>query len=172
MKKNNLTFLLLVFLSAVTSSWAQKNSYKLPEDLADEKIIFLEFESIQNDVNMPYAQRKRNSHRNTVSVDANKYSKLGVTYYPFGYTISNRSEYFNLTSAGYKYVLENDMMNSYNNGEHIDAGRNKLFSSPMYIMDLGTGERFELFNVTQDEIYDYEGIMKDFVKLVRKAYDK
>jgi len=172
MKKINLTFLLFVFLNAVTGSWAQKNSYNIPDDLEQEKIIFLEFESIENDVNMPYAQRKRNSHRNTVSVDANKSLKIGATYYPFGYVISNRSEYFNLSTAGYKYVLENDMMNSYNNGEHIDAGRNKLFSSPMYIMNLATGERFELFSVTQDEIYDYEDIMKDFVKLVRKTFDK
>lgn len=162
----------MFLLIGTNAANAQKNTNLLPKDLENEKVIFLEYERIENDVNMPYAQRKKNSHRNKVSITANKELKLHATYYPFGYIISNRSEYHNLVDRGFKYVLENDMMNSYNYGENVNAGTNTIYTSSMYLKDLETGERFELFSVKQHLIYNYEDIMKKFCKLVNKEYDK
>ncbi|MDH5476006.1 MAG: hypothetical protein OEX22_09975 [Cyclobacteriaceae bacterium] len=162
---------LFVFLSISTLVCrGQKKAFVLPTDLKTEKVIFLEYEHIKNDVNMPYAQRKRNSHRNVISIEANKELALEATYYPFQYIISNRSEYYTLIKKGYKYVLENDMMNSYNYGENVDAGKNKLFSSTMYLKDLNTGKRYDLFMVTQDIVYEYGTIMKKFRKIIQKEF--
>lgn len=149
----------------------QKKANLLPNDLASEKIIFFEFEHIENDVNMPYAQRKRISHRNVISKQANKELAIEATFYPFQYIISNRSDYFKFIDNGYKYVLENDMMNSYNYGENISPGKHKLFSSTMYLKDLTTGKRYELFSITQDIVYEYATIMKKFNKIVKKEYN-
>ncbi|MDH5365817.1 MAG: hypothetical protein OEW67_02465 [Cyclobacteriaceae bacterium] len=147
---------------------SQKKVVVLPDDLTTEKIIFLKYEQIENDVRMPYAQRKRISHRNLISKQANKELELEATYYPFQYIISNRSDYFKFINNGYKYVLENDMMNSYNNGESIEPGKHKLFSSTMYIKDLTTGKRYDLFSITQDEVYEYASIIKKLNKIIKK----
>lgn len=172
MKPHHLIVLCTWLLLGTQLCTAQrKNERLLPEDLNSEKVIFLEYERIENDVNMPYAQRKRNSHRNSLSIKSNKELKLEATYYPFDYVISNRSDYFELIDQGFKYVLENDMMNSYNHGENVSAGTNTIYTSTMYLKDLTTGKRYELFPVKQHLIYEYGSIMKSFCKLVKKEYD-
>lgn len=170
MRPVNFILLIAFVINFIPNSIAQKKAPLLPADLTTEKVIFLAYERIENDVNMPYAQRKRNTYRNKASIDANKELKLQATYYPFGYVISNRSDYHQLINSGYKYVLENDMMNSYNYGENIEAGTNTIYTSTMYLKDLSTGKRYELFSVKQHLIYEYGTIMKRFCKLIKKEY--
>lgn len=153
-----------------TSLYAQKSEL-LPEDLNSSKVIFLKYEQIENDPRQPYSLRQQISHRNKISVEANRQLKLGASYYPYDYVLSTRSEYFDLKEQGYKYVLENDLMNAYNNGEVVEAAGNKIYAANMYLMDLETGKRFELFTVKQHNIYDYDMIMKKFCKIVKKEFD-
>ena len=75
------------------------------------------------------------------------------------------------TKNAYKWPEPTPVVNSYNYGESINAGSNSIFAAPMYIKNLETGERFELFSVKQHIIYDYEAIMKQFVKIVKKNYE-
>ena len=169
LKKSNI--LLVALLLSFTIVRSQDTTEGLPDDLNTTKVIFLKYEQIEGDPNIPYAQRKRNKERNALSLQANKELKLRAYDYPFDYKISDRSTYYNLVEEGYKYVLENDMMNAYNYGEVVSAGGGRIFASSMYLKDLKTGKRFELFVIKQDMVYDYDKIMKLFIKMVEKEYE-
>ena len=171
MKTSHLLIITITFLLFPVAAMAQKSVEGLPDDLDTEKIIFLKYEQIEGDHNIPYAQRKRNKERNILAGHANKALKVEAKKYPFSYIISNRSEYAKFAQEGYKYVLENDMMNAYNYGEVVSAGSQKIFAAPMYLREIATGKRYELFTIKQNVVYEYAKIMKKFNSMVRKEYD-
>ena len=119
--KNNKT-LLIIFVSvlAYNMAWCKGNIQQevkikgLPKDLNKEKIIFLEYEQIPIEQNTPRKFAKMYKFRNEAAIEANRQLHEAVKNYPFEYVISKRSEYKELIDKGYRYVLENDMMEKYN----------------------------------------------------------
>ena len=164
-----LVFPFFVFAPLVPCS--AQSSKTLPNDLSESKVIFLEYEHIHNNYETPYAMRKKNNYRNTLASKANHELRTEAKYYPFEYKVAKRSDYKNLMEKGYDYILENDMMEAYNNGEQVDAGANKIYSAPMYLLHIKTGIRYELFDVKQTAVYEYGKIIRRFCKLVKDEFN-
>lgn len=165
---------LLISLSIVLlfdSAFAQNTFSGYPEDLPVEKIIFLEYDQLEITEDLKKSLKKTYEHRNVKAKTANAQLKeLVDNGYRFDYMIAKRSDIDNLKEEGYKYVLENDMMKSYNNGESTYAGANSSYVSDMYILDLSNGDKYFIFQIGQSYVYFYKGIMKKFLKQVNKEF--
>ena len=166
-------YYLLFFLTIISFNklYSQKEIKDLPNDLNKETIIFLEYETLEIDKKMPWTQRHMYKVRNELSVGANAQLNEYSKDYPFNYVISKRSEYKDSLIKTCRYLLENDLMESYNNGVNNYAGRGVQYTSPMYVRDLKTGDKYILFDVPSNHCYIYKGIIKDFIKIVKKKYN-
>jgi hypothetical protein len=99
----------------------------------------------------------------------NKALREEVKKYPFKYTVASRSKVRELKQKGYKYVLENDMMNGYNSGDPMFRPFEKYIAA-FYVMDLQTGKKYFLFTISQNFAYRYDYTMDKFVDKVSKKY--
>jgi hypothetical protein len=161
--------LILFFISFINAN-AQKQMVGYPNDLDKEIIIFLEYEQIPIDEKMSWAQKHMYKSRNNLAPQSNQELRKKVADYPFKYVISSRSVYKDSLVKTCKYVLENDMMEAYNNGVNLYAGMHAQYESPMYIKDLQTGTKYILFSINSNEAYYYTGIMKKINKQVKKKF--
>jgi hypothetical protein len=165
----------LLFLIALTlplSTLAQEKINGLPDDLDKTKIIFLEFEMLPVGPEIHPRSRKFFMKRNEVLDKNNKMLKEEVLNYPFTYTISKRSEYKKLLNEGYKYVLESDMLQAYNSGDGVYAGGNSKYVSSMYLLDIASGDTYNLFTIEQSHMTRYGMIISKFIKKVNRDYKK
>jgi len=186
-KRLNLLFILLL-VSPVISVYAQKEIKGLPADLDKETIIFLEYEQLPIDKKMKRMERHMYKTRNKNAITSNKMLAKKVPDYPFNYVVSRRSEYKDSLAKTCRYVLENDLMTAMNDGVNLFNGYSASYkatrnsgtktygnkfatsSSPMYILDLKTGDKYLLFKINTNETYYYKGIMKKLLKRIKKKY--
>mgnify|MGYP003660494319 CR=1 FL=1 len=126
-------------------SHAQKEYKGIPEDLAQEKIIFLNYEPINISDERPRSKEDR--------------------------YIRDRKEQHNMAAeqAGYKYVLECNCFNNERLTKSPESG--VLLIYDFYIKDLTTGDIYLLFDLDEMKVYDYRLIMKKLNKLVNKSMD-
>jgi hypothetical protein len=160
-----IAFLLTLALCGYVS-FAQTERKGIPTDLKQEKIIFLEYEQIPIDPAWSKFLSGGFERRNKEALKANAMLAKRVKDYPYASIISRRSEYKSVQGA--KYVLESEVMKALNNGEQV-GGLNKTYYSMVYVYDLTTGDRYELFKLTEDRAYDYNWIMDKFITSVNKA---
>lgn len=152
---------------------AQREYKGLPDDLNDQKIIFLNYEPIsisdenaKGDVEKYILTRKK--QHNKATEQANDYLKVAAINYPFKYALASHSSYENLVSAGYKYVLE---CNSFDNERLMTSPESGvLLIYDFYIKDLTTGDIYILFHLDEMKVYDYRLIMKKLIKLTNKKF--
>ena len=138
----------------------------LPENLMIETIVFLEYEELYIDDDMYNSMKKMYKKRNGYTIRANKELHAVVENYPFDYVISNRSEAKTWVEKGYKYVYDCPIMTAYNDGENLYAGTNTNYVAMMYVYDLTTGDKYEVFKLKDNLSYHYKYIMN---KLINKA---
>lgn len=165
------TFLLITFLTFILKSYCQNVYDGIPDNLNAETIIFLEYEQLDVEKAVDKSHKRMFKFRNEMSILANEQLNTYAKEYPFKYVISRRSEYKDSLSKTCRYVLDNELMENYNNGINNYAGYKKEFYSPMYILDLKTGDRYNLFNLYSKQGYNYKGIIKAFSKKVRKKFN-
>lgn len=167
-----IVFLLIVFTVSTLSlsqGICQKTHKGLPDDLDSEKIVFLSFEQLDTDPRMQKRILKYYEESNKKSKEANEMLIQHAKDYPFEYRISERATYKELRQQGYKYVLNNLLMEEYNNGTPA-MGSGIIYYSPLYIENIETGDRYELFDIKQIFVYRYDIIMKKFIKEVNQKF--
>jgi hypothetical protein len=161
--------LVLVFALMAFVTYSQKDMKGVPANLKDEKIIFLEYEQIPIDPSWPKILSYNFERRNKEAIKANDMLAKRVKDYPYASIISRRSEYKSLATQGVRYVLESEIMKALNNGEQV-GGLNKTYYAMVYVYDLTTGDRYELFKLTESRAYDYNWIMDKFISTVKKTF--
>jgi hypothetical protein len=161
--------LLPVFILSSLSSFSQKNENGLPDDLNVESIVFLKFDSMYLEPGLSKAKQRDIRWRNDMGTKGNEALMEEVKKYPFKYTVASRSQLKDLSEKGYKYILENDMMNGYNSGDPMFRPFEK-YVAPFYVMDLQTGKKYFLFTISQTFAYRYDYTMGKFVEKVIKKY--
>lgn len=154
--------------------YAQEEYKGIPEDLAQEKIIFLNYEPINISDERPRSKedryiRERKEQHNMAAEQANDYLRTSALDYPYKYAIANHSTYKNLVEAGYKYVLECNCFNNERLMKSPESG--VLLIYDFYIKDLTTGDIYLLFDLDEMKVYDYRLVMKKLNKLVNKSMD-
>jgi hypothetical protein len=77
-----------------------------------------------------------------------------------------------LAEKGYKYVLECDLMESYNNGLQMPYAENVKYSSPVYLRDLTTDVRYELYTISTLTLPRYGYILASFNRKVKREFKK
>jgi hypothetical protein len=163
---------IIILSFSVCNLYSQKECQGLPSDLNKETIIFLEYELLPIDETLSGPVKNMYKVRNNNAPVANGQLNEQAKEYPFRYVISKRSVYKDSLASTCRYVLENEYMEAYNNGVNLNYEMNSASVSPMYIKDLKTGDKYELFNINAGEAYYYTGIMKKFVKAVKKEYNQ
>ena len=164
-----LFFLPVIVLCSLSTSIAQKDENGLPDDLNVESIVFLKFDSMFLEPGSSKAQQRDIRWRNEMGTRGNKALMEEVKRYPFKYTIASRSELAALSQKGYKYILENDMMNGYNSGDPMFVPFEKYIAA-FYVMDLQNGKKYFLFTISQGFAYRYDYTMNKCVDKVIKKY--
>ena len=170
MKNVNTLFTLACFLLFSVAVSAQKK--KLPEDLNVEKIVFFEYEELPIEDGMKNMVKRMYTKRNKYGAESNAQLKEAAKKYPFNYTISNRSNVEELIAQGYKYALDNDMMIKYNNGVNMYAGSDTRYVADMFVLNLETGSRYYLFEISSTYCYAYKKIMNKFINKVNKEFEE
>ncbi|MBC5773206.1 hypothetical protein H8S95_03950 [Pontibacter sp. KCTC 32443] len=164
--------LLLMGLFLSQLSFAQKMEEGLPEDLPQSKIMFLAYEMLDP----ARAQLRKPLMRyyekcNEQAVKANEKLKAAASEYPYEHIIITRAELIEKTyPKGYKYVMNCDLMDAQNNGEIVYAPNTKFYS-PLYILNIETGERYELMMLAQAGVYSFEKIMNTLNKKIKKQFN-
>ncbi len=148
----------------------QKNYNGLPDDLNKEKIIFLKFDSIQVTDDLRNGQQRDFNKRNKFATKSNAILIEEAKKYPFACILATRSEVKVLAKQGYRYVLENDMMNGFNSGNDMYISSSTKYIAPFYILDLSNGDKYTLFTISQSYAYRYDYNMGKFLKKVSKKY--
>jgi hypothetical protein len=161
--------LLVLLIAAPIFVRAQKEIKGIPSDLKNEKVIFFEYEQLPIDPAWPKMLINNYQKRNTEAEKANKMLADESKKYPFAFVISKRSEYQALSSQDYRYVLENEMMKALNNGDEMHKAFT-TYHSPVYLLDLKTGDRYELFDMSQSYVYNYEWIMQKLINKLKKEF--
>lgn len=149
---------------------AQKPAELFPMNLPACKIIFLKYDQLEIPEDMKKGYKKTYKLRNEAADKANKDLENAAKDYPYEYTIAFRSEVDKLSAEGYKYVLESPLMLGYNSGEDMRDESGELLYANIEIMDLHSDDSYPIFSFGEDQVYDYKGIMKQFNKLVGKAF--
>lgn len=164
-----LFLLAIINLSGIANAQDVKG---FPEDLNKEKIIFLKYEQIKISDRFGKLVKKMYTRHNKAVVESNEMLEKEAKKYPFDYVISTRAEYKDLIEQGYKYVLECDMMEYYNNGKGAVASdvRTKFYSD-LYIKDLQTGDKYTLFEISDTYLIRYDKLMQKFNQKVKKNFD-
>lgn len=169
--KNSIILFVFFFSVNCIAQKSTKNGY--PSDLHSEKIIFLEYEQIPvqkgEQKGMYKKMQQMFEFRNEAAVRSNQQLHESSKSYPFEFTISKRSEYKALKEKGYKYVLNNDIMEGYNNATNF-GGRNTIYHSKMYIENIETGKKYFLFKLYDNRAYVYKEIIKKMVKQINKDF--
>jgi len=164
------TLLILQVLILFSSpSFGQKDVNGLPDDLNIESIVFLKFDSMSLEPGSSKAAQRDIRWRNEMATKGNNALMEEVKRYPFKYTIASRSKLKELKEKGYKYILENDMMNGYNSGDPMFRPFEKYIAA-FYVLDLQTGKKYFLFTISQTYAYRYDYTMNKFVDKVTKKY--
>lgn len=161
--------LLLLFILPFSGT-AQKPAELFPLNLPACKIIFLEYDQLEIPEDMKRGYKKTYKLRNAAAEKANKELAAAAKDYPYEYIIASRDEVDKLSAKGYKYVLESPLMQGYNTGEDMLDPDGRPLVANLEIMDLHSDASFPIFSFGEDQVYDYKGIMKQFKKLVRKAF--
>jgi hypothetical protein len=161
--------LLQLFILLSSPSFGQKDENGLPDDLNIESIVFLKFDSMSLVPGLSKAEERDVRWRNEMATKGNSALMEEVKRYPFKYTIASRSKLKELKQKGYKYILENDMMNGYNSGDPMFRPFEKYIAA-FYVMDLQTGKKYFLFTISQNFAYRYDYTMNKFVDKVNKKY--
>lgn len=154
------------------STLAQREIKGFPSDLDRSKIIFLEYEKLAVGPEVHKIIRKDYTKRNEIFEENNKMLANEAPNYPFEYIISKRSEYRELVAQGYKYVLENDLIAAYNNGLQTYPGGGTQYISTMYLIDIVSGDKYELFTITDKSLRHYDWVISKFNDKVIKEYKK
>lgn len=165
-----MTRILLLLLLLPLSGLAQKPSELFPLNLPACKIIFLEYDQLEMPEDMKRGYKKTYKLRNEAAEKANKALAAGAKDYPYEYTIARRSDIDKLSAKGYKYVLESPLMQGYNTGDDMRDESGQPLIANLEIMDLHSDDSYPIFSFGEDQVYDYKGIMKQFNKLVGKAF--
>ena len=164
--------LLLMSLILSQLAFAQKMEKGLPEDLPQSKIMFLAYEMLdpaRAQLSKPLMRYYEKCNKQAVK--ANEKLKAGASEYPYEHIIITRAELIEKTyPKGYKYVMNCDLMDAHNNGEIVYAP-NTRFVSPLYILNIETGERYELKMIGQTYVYSYDKIMNLLNKKVKKNFN-
>ena len=165
-----MTRFLLLFLLLPLAGLAQKPSELFPLNLPACKIIFLEYDQLEIPEDMKKGYKKTYKLRNEAAEKANKELAAAAKDYPYEYIIASRDEVDKLSAKGYKYVLESPLMQGYNSGEDMLDPSGQPLIANLEIMDLHSDDSYPIFSFGEDKVYDYKGIMKQFNKLVGKAF--
>lgn len=152
---------------------AQDPTFKegIPNDLENEKIIFLEHEKINVIANQKKkSQRKylelRQTNHNRVLKEANTKLKTAALNYPYGYAIASPSSYKSLAKAGYKYVLYSQAYTYEFLREQPEDNAIVVFE--YFIYNIEENVAHKAFEVDELKIYDF----KLLIKKLNKAIDK
>lgn len=155
---------------------AQERLRYLPEDLNTSKIIFLEFTPtpVSNEKPGGFSENqlwKMHKRRNEEMPESNKELNEEAKNYPFEYVICKRTEIDTYKSKGYKYLLDCGLFQGIDSGENMYAGYKKQVYSELYIINLETGDKHRVMDVTDTFVFKYKLIMKTLNKEVRKKYN-
>lgn len=158
----------LCLTAIISTSFAQNTFRRYPTDLKQVGVVFLAYEQFEVDAELKKSEIKAIEFRNVKAKQANEQLKLATEKYPYEFIIATRSELDKLKEQGFRYVLENDMMNRADNPNEKNANMNSNSVSEMYLMDLENGDKYYLFQIVQSYVYFYKGIMKKFINQVEK----
>lgn len=157
------------FLTCINTAQGQKNKEKLPTDLNETKIVFLEYEPVSLSEYPTDFTKKYFESANEAFINTNKKLRDAASEYPFKYVISNRTDYETLVGEGCKYVLESDLMIKLNNFSFAPE-KSGIYISDLYLMNILTGEQFPLFKISQLDAVNYKKVLAKFNKMVKKQY--
>ena len=166
-------FALLLFIPFFSISQEPTFFNGLPDDLDQEKIIFLEHEKIKvtadkkNGKEEKYLHLRQTNH-NSVIEESNTKLKGAALQYPFKYAFATPSTYESLLKAGYRYVLQSRVY-SY---EHLKTQpkEGELIVFEYYIFDTQKNVAFKAFELDEMKVYDSKLLMKRLTKALRKKY--
>ncbi len=170
------SFILLsaCFLLGCNVLVAQTELKGLPDDLENNKIIFLSYNPVSVDKSAATTKEEkyialRKEKHNDATKQANEYLKMSALDYPFRYALGNVDRYLPLVNAGYKYVLECNCF--HNDRLNYQPEADVLLQYDFYVRNLTNNDVYFLFKLDEMKIYDYRLIMRKFNNLVANQYN-
>lgn len=156
-----------LFLSAQEFTLAEG----LPDDLKTEKVIFLAHQAIEVTFNPENGKAEEYLHlrqinHNEVIEEANEELEKYAKRYPFGYIISNNSEYKELVLNGYKYVIESKVYDYDHLNRHPEE--DELIVFEYFLIDLYNGKAYKVFELDEMKVYDAKLFIRKFSKVLKK----
>ena len=187
------TFLFLFLLLVNTNLFAQfsetpgKSFKQLPPDLNKETLIFLKHDSVDVPNKKPksmnaFEYNRLRNHNNVIPV-SNKQLKEAAKEYPFKYIIASISEVDSLSKANYKYVYYSPAFEKVKTGQRMGTKSSVSFSpgkqttkttyviQNIVLVNLENNDLYYVGEYSETFVYYYKGLIKDFVKKVKKQYN-
>lgn len=144
----------------------------LPNDLNQEKIIFLKHQAIEVTFNPEESKAEEYLHlrqinHNEVIEEANNELEKFAQRYPFEYTISNQSDYKELVLKGHKYVLESEVYDYDHLNRHPEE--DELIVFEYFLIDLYNGKAYKVFELDEMKVYDAKLLIRKFSRVLKRG---
>lgn len=171
MKKFWLALLFLPFLLSAQEFTLEEG---LPDDLHQEKVIFLKHQAIEVTFDPEKGSAEEYLHlrqvnHNEVIEEANNELEKFAKRYPFEYTISNQSDYKTLVLEGHKYVLESEVYDYDHLYRHPEE--DELIVFEYFLIDLYNAKAYKVFELDEMKVYDAKLLIRKLSrKLKREGY--
>ncbi|MBL4708444.1 MAG: hypothetical protein JKY48_08415 [Flavobacteriales bacterium] len=167
-------FLLVSLFVLPSLLFAQEPTYTkgIPNDLAKEKIIFLEHEKIpvtadKKDGKAAKYILLRQTNHNKVINESNLKLQGAALAYPYEYGIATPSTYPSLAKAGYKYVLRSNVY-SY---KHLEGQPNEdeLLIFEYFIHDIENNIAYKVFQMDEMKVYDSKMMIRKLNRAIKHS---
>jgi hypothetical protein len=157
---------------------------KLPDDLPQEKILFVRYSPVTLPTQVPKmftAERGQYSlkkNHNEVIPEANEQLVKMSAEYPYTYRITTLDSVGYYQARGYKYMLMQSSFNSAIDGTYLGTrgsgmGANRTYTSTsvdLYVQNLQNGDKYVFNDFSQTFIYYYKGQVGMLLKQVNKQF--
>jgi hypothetical protein len=144
----------------------------IPDDLDQEKIIFLQHEPVEVTAREKSKKAEkylyeRQTNHNRVIIESNIKLKGAALKYPYEYGITGPSTYSKLAEAGYKYVLQSSVYKyDYLKGQPAE---NEMIVYEYFIYDMENNVAYEVFKIDEMKVYDFKLIIRKLNKAIKRA---
>jgi hypothetical protein len=144
----------------------------LPDDLNQEKVIFLKHQAIEVTFDPEKGSAEEYLHlrqinHNEVIEEANNELEEFAKRYPFEYTVSNQSDYKELVLKGYKYVLQSEVYDYDYLYRHPEE--DELIVFEYFLIDLYNGKAYKVFELDEMKVYDAKLLIRRFSRKLKRG---
>lgn len=144
----------------------------LPDDLHQEKVIFLKHQTIEVTFDPKQGNAEeylylRQINHNEVITEANNDLAKFAQRYPFDYTLSEQDDYKSLVLKGYKYVLESEVYDYDHLYRHPEEDELIIFE--YFLIDLYNGKAYKVFELDEMKVYDAKLLIRKFSRKLKRG---